>query len=50
LKSADIRLIDESPRIGAEGKKIAFIHPKSIFGTLLELSEQLEDSNHSPTG
>ena len=49
LKSADIKLIDESPRIGAEGKKIAFVHPKSIFGILLELSEELKDTNHSPT-
>ena len=49
LKSADIRLIDNSPRIGAEGKKIAFVHPKGIFGILLELSEQLEDSNRTPT-
>ncbi len=49
LKSADIKLIDESPRIGAEGKKIAFVHPKSIFGILLELSEEMKDTNHSPT-
>jgi methylmalonyl-CoA epimerase len=49
LKSKDIKLIDESPRIGAESKKIAFIHPKSIFGILLELSEELKDPNHSQT-
>lgn len=34
-----IRLIDEKPRIGAEGKRIAFIHPSSTAGILIELSE-----------
>lgn len=34
-----LRLIDESPRIGAEGKRIAFIHPSSTGGILVELSE-----------
>jgi len=49
LKSEDIGLIDQTPRVGAEGKKIAFVHPKSLFGILLELSEELEDTNHSPS-
>ncbi len=34
-----ILLIDQKPRIGAHGKRIAFIHPKSTDGILLELSE-----------
>lgn len=34
-----IRLIDETPRIGAEGKRIAFLHPSSTSGLLVELSE-----------
>jgi methylmalonyl-CoA/ethylmalonyl-CoA epimerase len=34
-----IRLIDEHPRIGAEGKRIAFLHPASTGGILVELSE-----------
>jgi len=34
-----IRLIDEHPRIGAEGKRIAFLHPSSTSGVLVELSE-----------
>ncbi len=34
-----IRLIDETPRIGAEGKPIAFIHPSSTSGVLVELTE-----------
>ena len=39
LKKKNIRLIDEQPRNGAEGKKIAFIHPKSTNGILIELCE-----------
>jgi methylmalonyl-CoA epimerase len=39
LKSQGLRLIDEVPRSGAEGKKIAFIHPKSAGGVLIELKE-----------
>lgn len=38
-KAAGIRLIDEVPRIGAEGKRIAFLHPSSTGGTLIELSD-----------
>lgn len=33
------RLVDETPRIGAGGKRIAFIHPKATSGILLELTE-----------
>ena len=39
LHSKGFRLIDESPREGAEGKKIAFVHPKSTNGILIELCE-----------
>lgn len=39
LKEKGFRLIDESPREGAEGKKIAFVHPKSTDGILIELCE-----------
>lgn len=34
-----IHLIDETPRLGAEGKRIAFLHPRSTHGVLVELSE-----------
>ena len=37
LKDKGVRLIDESPRIGAEGCLVAFIHPSSSGGVLLEL-------------
>jgi lactoylglutathione lyase/methylmalonyl-CoA/ethylmalonyl-CoA epimerase len=40
LKSKGYSLIDEIPRKGAEGKKIAFIHPKSTNGILIELCEK----------
>ncbi len=35
-----IRLIDETPRMGAEGKRIAFLHPTSTSGVLVELTEK----------
>ena len=38
-RRAGITLIDEQPRLGAEGKRIAFLHPKSTGGILIELSE-----------
>jgi methylmalonyl-CoA epimerase len=38
-RSSGIRLIDETPRVGAEGKRIAFLHPKSTGGVLVELTE-----------
>ena len=38
-RAAGIRLIDESPRLGAEKKRIAFLHPASTAGVLIELSE-----------
>ncbi len=40
LKSEGARLIDEQPRIGAEGCLIAFVHPSSTGGVLLELIQQ----------
>ncbi len=40
LKGKDFRLIDEAPREGAEGKKIAFVHPSSASGVLIELEQE----------
>lgn len=40
LKAKGVRLIDEKPRLGAGGAKIAFLHPKATGGVLLELSER----------
>jgi len=38
-RAAGIELVDHKPRIGAEGKRIAFLHPRSTAGVLVELSE-----------
>ncbi len=42
LKEKETKLIDEKPKIGAGGAKIAFVHPKSTGGVLLELSQPKE--------
>ena len=39
LKAADVRLIDEVPRAGAHNMKIAFVHPNSTGGVLVELCQ-----------
>jgi methylmalonyl-CoA/ethylmalonyl-CoA epimerase len=38
-RAAGVRLVDETPRIGAEGRRIAFLHPSSTGGILVELTE-----------
>jgi methylmalonyl-CoA/ethylmalonyl-CoA epimerase len=38
-RDAGIQLIDQQPRVGADGKRIAFLHPSSTAGVLIELSE-----------
>jgi len=40
LKKEGVRLIDEKPRYGAGGAKIAFLHPKDTNGILVELCER----------
>jgi methylmalonyl-CoA/ethylmalonyl-CoA epimerase len=39
LKAAGVVLIDEKPRVGAHNKLVAFVHPKSTGGVLIELSQ-----------
>ena len=39
VQAKDCRVIDKAPRKGAEGLNIAFLHPKSTIGTLIELCE-----------
>lgn len=46
LKSKGVRLINEEPKIGAHGCRVAFIHPASTGGVLIELSEKT-DEGHS---
>lgn len=40
LKAKGVQLIDEKPRRGAGGAMIAFLHPKSTYGVLVELSQR----------
>jgi len=40
LRAAGVRLIDETPRQGAHGNTIAFLHPKSTGGVLIELCQR----------
>lgn len=46
LKSLGVPLIDETPRSGARGHKVAFVHPKATGGVLVELVEP--DAAHHP--
>lgn len=43
-RRAGVRLVDESPRPGAGGHKVAFIHPRSMSGVLIELVEKKENT------
>lgn len=43
LRKAGIKLIDETPRRGAHGNLIAFLHPSSTHGMLIELSEPVKE-------
>ena len=40
LTEKGVRLIDQTPRYGAGGARIAFLHPKATHGVLLELCER----------
>jgi len=42
-RAAGVRLIDEIPRPGAHGTQVAFLHPKSLGGVLLELCQSPQD-------
>lgn len=43
LKASGARLIDEEPRVGGRGARIAFVHPADVAGTLIELVELSDD-------
>lgn len=45
LKERGVRLIDEEPRLGADGCAIAFIHPSATGGVLIELVERATESD-----
>ena len=41
LQKEGFRMIDEKPRVGADGFRVAFLHPKSTNGVLVEISQRL---------
>ena len=47
LKSHGVKLVDEQPRAGAEGALVAFVHPSSAHGVLVELKESRVESRQS---
>jgi methylmalonyl-CoA epimerase len=47
LKARGVRLIDERPRRGAHGNTIAFLHPKSTGGVLIELCQRTAEPTES---
>lgn len=47
LKEQGARLIDETPRVGADGCLVAFVHPSTVGGVLLELVEHTSSDEHS---
>ncbi|MEY3900772.1 MAG: hypothetical protein RL189_78, partial [Pseudomonadota bacterium] len=42
LKSKGVQMIDAEPRVGAHNTRIAFIHPRSTGGILVELTQELK--------
>ena len=44
LRAHGARLIDETPRAGAEGALVAFVHPSSAHGVLVELKQERRDA------
>jgi len=44
LKARGVRLVDDTPRPGAHGTRVAFVHPSSTGGVLLELKERASGS------
>ena len=40
LREAGMRLVDEEPRVGARGRLVAFVHPSSVHGVLVELVQE----------
>lgn len=43
LLEANVDMIDKQPKVGAEGARIAFVHPKATGGVLLELSQPVKE-------
>jgi methylmalonyl-CoA/ethylmalonyl-CoA epimerase len=50
LRAQGVALIDETPRAGSRGTTIAFVHPKSMGGVLVELVQELSPTAAGPRG
>jgi len=48
LRARGVRLIDEVPRAGAEGALVAFVHPSSAHGVLVELKQERPAAGETP--
>lgn len=44
LRAGGVALVDQSPRVGAHGTRVAFLHPKASHGVLTELCERVRDA------
>ena len=49
LRERGLKLVDAEPRPGASGRLVAFIHPRSAHGVLLELVQESAGSGRAPT-
>ncbi len=49
LREGGLKLVDAEPRPGARGRLVAFIHPRSAHGVLLELVQESAGSGSAPT-
>jgi methylmalonyl-CoA epimerase len=47
-RAAGVKLIDEQPRAGAHGSRVAFLHPKSLGGVLVELCQAARQGRERP--
>lgn len=50
LGQRGVRLVDRIPRVGADGESIAFLHPSSTAGVLIELLEERDSCQETPHG
>lgn len=48
LRQSGFELVDEEPRLGADGYWVAFLHPKSTNGVLVEISQKTSQGNKKP--
>lgn len=49
LRASGAQLIDQAPRPGSRGTTVAFVHPKTAFGTLIELVEESSGGDTTTT-